>query len=276
MLENLALVHESDAMAALGLVEIRRGDEDGEALRRQVGEDIPELAARDGIDAGGWLVEQQDAGLRDQRTDERELLPHAAAQLSGEAAGEAVHVEHAQVLPAAIEDRLRLDAAQIAAVADVFVDGEVWIEAEGLGEVAGLRTHLARRPAEDVGDAGGRFHHAGENLEGRGLARAIGADEAEDLARVDCKADAAHGLERAVALGEAASFNGWRCGDALSGIANDFAVWSRGDHGWLTFGHVLPSTRTSPSTGIPGLANPKPDFNCSLMPTTCLTRSSRK
>ena len=168
------------------------------------------------------------------------------------------------------------NAAQVAAVADVFGDGEVGIEAEGLGEVAGLRAHLARGPAEDVGDAGGRFHHAGENLEGRGLARAIGADEAEYLARLDCKADAAHGLERAVALGEAASFNGWRIADAHCGVAIDSPVWSRGDHLWLTFGHVLPSTRTSPSTGIPGLANPKPDFNCSLTPTTCLTRSSRK
>jgi len=33
---------------------------------------------------------------------------------------EAVHVEHAQVLLAAVEDRLRINAAQIAAVADVF------------------------------------------------------------------------------------------------------------------------------------------------------------
>ena len=60
------------------------------------------------------------------------------------------------------------------------------------------------------------------------------------------------------------------------GVAIDFAVWSRDDHLCVTFGHVSPLTRTSPSTGIPGLANPKPDFNCSLMPTTCLTRSSRK
>ena len=62
------------------------------------------------------------------------------------------------------------------------VDGEVGVEAEGLGEVAGLRAHLARRAAEDVGAAGGRFHDAGENLEGGGFAGAIGADEAEDFA----------------------------------------------------------------------------------------------
>ena len=131
---------------------------------------------------------------------------------------------------AAVEDRLRLDAAQIAAVADVFVDGEVGIEAEGLRQVAGLRTHLARRAAEDVGDAGGRFHHSGENLEGRGLARAVGADQAEDLARADFEVDSAHGFERAVALGEAASFNGWRRADARAAARSTSAVWSRGDH----------------------------------------------
>ena len=173
-----------------------------------MGEHVPELAARDGIDARGRFVEQQDVGLRNQRADQRELLPHAAAQLSGEAVGEAVHVEHAQVLLAAVEDRLRVNAAQIAAVANVLGDSEVGIKAEGLSEIAGLRAHLARRAAEDVGNAGGRLHHAGEDLKGRGFARAIRTDEAEYLARVDFKADSPYGLNFAIVLGEAASLNG--------------------------------------------------------------------
>ena len=86
----------------------------------EVREGIPEFAAGDGIDAGGGLVEQQDARLGDERADQRELLLHAAAELAGEPVGEAVHVEHAQILVAAFEDFLRRNAAQIAAVADVF------------------------------------------------------------------------------------------------------------------------------------------------------------
>ena len=93
-----------------------------------------------------------------------------------------------------VEDRLRVNAAQIAAVANVLGDSEVGIKAEGLSEIAGLRAHLARRAAEDVGNAGGRFHHAGKDLKGRGFARAIRTDEAEYLARVDFKADSTHSL----------------------------------------------------------------------------------
>src|ERR1035438_4768861 len=78
-LQEPALVHEGDAMAALGLIKVRGCDEDGEALRREVSEDIPELAAGDGIDAGGGLVEQENAGLWDEGADERQLLPHSTA-----------------------------------------------------------------------------------------------------------------------------------------------------------------------------------------------------
>jgi hypothetical protein len=56
-----AVVHERHAMAALGLVEIRRGEQDRHALGRELGQRVPELAARDRIDAGGRLVQQQDA-----------------------------------------------------------------------------------------------------------------------------------------------------------------------------------------------------------------------
>jgi len=57
-----------------------RGDHDGQALGRQVGERVPEFTPRNGIDAGGGLVEQQHARLGHQRAGERELLFHAAAQ----------------------------------------------------------------------------------------------------------------------------------------------------------------------------------------------------
>ena len=62
MLKELALVHEGDAIAALGFVQVRRGDEDGEAVGREMRQGVPELAARDRIDAGGGLVEQQHTG----------------------------------------------------------------------------------------------------------------------------------------------------------------------------------------------------------------------
>ena len=270
--KELALVHECDAMAPFRLVQIRSGHQDGEAFGGEVGKNIPELAPGDGIDAGGRLVEQQDAGLGNQRADQRELLPHAAAELARQPVGEPVHVEHAQILVAALHDFLLGNAAQIAAIANVLRDGQVGIEAEGLGEVSGLRAHLARGAAKDVDAAGGRFHHPGENLKGRGFSRAIRADQAEDFALLHVKVDPADSFDRAIVPGEAAHGNGRQPGTVL--FDGGIAIWSGGDH-WCAavFGHLSPCTRTSPSAGMPGLAYPKPAFNCSLMPTTCLTRS---
>ena len=84
-------------MAALRFIEVRRGDEDRQAVGRQVRERVPELAARYRIDAGGRLIEQQDARLWHERAGERQLLLHAAAQLPGQPVREAVHVEHLQI-----------------------------------------------------------------------------------------------------------------------------------------------------------------------------------
>ena len=60
----------AEPIAALGLVEIGGGDDDGDAFLAQVVEDAPEVAARDRIDAGGRLVEQQHLRRVDQRAGE--------------------------------------------------------------------------------------------------------------------------------------------------------------------------------------------------------------
>src|SRR5574341_1413717 len=44
----------------------------------------------------------------------------------------------------------------------------------------------------------------------------------------------------------------------------------------VSFGQAVPSTRISPSAGMPGLAAPVGLLISNLTPTTCLTRSSRK
>src|SRR5262249_46637886 len=148
------------------------------------------------------------------------------------------------------------DAAQVADVPQVLGDGEVRVEAERLREIPGLGSRRPRRLPEDLGESAGRPHDAGQDLEDRALPRAVGADEAEDLALLDLEADAADRLQRAVALPEVDDPDGGhRVGRA---------------------GHWLPSTRISPSAGIPGLANPTAPRSWSFTPTTSLTRSSRK
>ena len=57
---------ERDAIAAVRLVHVRRRDDDRQRLRLQPAEQIPELAARHGVDAGRRLVENREcpAGAR--------------------------------------------------------------------------------------------------------------------------------------------------------------------------------------------------------------------
>src|SRR3546814_17948447 len=64
-----ALVHERDARAALRLVEIGGGDEDGHLLAQELVEDAPEVTARQRIDAFARLGPARHLG----RTEERRV-----------------------------------------------------------------------------------------------------------------------------------------------------------------------------------------------------------
>ena len=86
--QELGQVEVADLAAALGLVHVVRGDEQRDALGRELEQQIPQLAARDRIDARGRLVEEDDARLVHQRRAEREPLLPAAGQV----AGQAIHV----------------------------------------------------------------------------------------------------------------------------------------------------------------------------------------
>ena len=166
---------------------------------------------------------------------------------------------------------------QFADVPDVFGHGQVGIEAERLREVSGARTRVASRPSENLRCAAGGFHHSGENLKCGGLARAVGADQAEDFPALHLEGNSAHGLESAVAFLEAANING---SPGSRGVARREIFEVRGGSvhcaARLCGGHAVPLVRISPSAGMPGLAKPIPCVNCTLTPTTCFTRSSRK
>ena len=104
--EQVALVQERDARAALGLVQIGRRHQDREAATEELGEQLPELAPRHGIDAGRRLVEQEDPRLVHERAGERELLLHAARQPIGAAGAERRQLRH---LEQPVARRLEVD-----------------------------------------------------------------------------------------------------------------------------------------------------------------------
>src|SRR5437667_10295055 len=260
-----SVVHEGDAMAPLRLVEIRSRQENRHALARELRERVPELAARDRIDARRRLVEQENAGLGHERAGERQLLLHAAAEPSREPPGEALHPEHREIAIPAPFDLGHRHAPQLADVAEVLRHAQVRVEAEHLREVADVRPRPSRRLTEQLGGAGRRLHHAAEDLERRGLPRAVRPDEPEDLARSHVEVDATHRLEGSIPFGQRVRADG----DVRRGALRTHRRACR-------VGQSPPSTRISPSAGIPGLAKPTALLSRSFTPTTCFTRSSRK
>ena len=79
--EDLSAMHERDAIAAHPFVHEMRGHEDRHALlAREIAQQLPEAVARDRIDAGGGLIEDQQLRPVEHRDCEREPLAQAHRQ----------------------------------------------------------------------------------------------------------------------------------------------------------------------------------------------------
>ena len=84
-------------MAALRLVHVVGGDEDGQAVLGEAVDLVPELAPRFRVDAGGRLVEEQKLRLVHDAGGEREALLPAAGERAGELALAALQAEPSSV-----------------------------------------------------------------------------------------------------------------------------------------------------------------------------------
>jgi hypothetical protein len=205
-LDQPPVVHQAHTVAALRLIEVSRGDQNRDAVFHQLIQDGPEIAPRDRIDAVGRLIQEQDFRAVQQRAHQAELLLHAAGKFAGLAAAEGLHAGHAQQVrqdPPALGGR---DAEQVGIERHVFVDGEIDVEAEALGHVAdgvfdglGILGHVMAR---DPGLALARIEQTAQHPQRGGLARAIGADQSEDLAAGDLQIQAIDRGQRVEAPGE--------------------------------------------------------------------------
>ena len=86
--EDLALAHEEQAVAALGLVHDVGGDEEGGAAVGGDGvEEVPQVAAQDGVEADGRFVEDEEFGGAEQGDGEGDAAALAAGEVAGEGVG---------------------------------------------------------------------------------------------------------------------------------------------------------------------------------------------
>ena len=178
-------------MAALGLVHVVGADEHGHAVGGEPVDLVPELAPGLGVDSGGGLVEQQQLGLVQDRGGQRQALLPAAGQAAGElalAVGEAQPIDCLGYPPAA-----SVHGIEAADEVEVLPDREILVEAEALRHVADLTLDRPRLLDDVVAEAAAAARigreQAAQHADGRGLAAAVGAEEAADLAAIDLDRD---------------------------------------------------------------------------------------
>ncbi len=210
--QELALADKAHPLAELGLVHVVGGDQDGHALAGHVVDELPELAAADGVDAGGRFVEKEHARPVDDGTAQPQPLPPATGEVCGElvlAAHQPGHAQDLGLAPAQIRAREPID---LAVEADVLAGGQVLVEREKLRHVAHVCLHGlglgGRVVAQHATAACARLEQAQQHADGRRLAGTIGAQPAVDFAAAHGKADVIHGDEVAKALGQAFDHDG--------------------------------------------------------------------
>lgn len=203
-LHEAAFLYQRYAVAERCLVHVRRGDDDGYALRLQPFQHVPELTARHGVNAGGRLVEEQHPRGMYQGARQGQFLLHAARELACPSGLErlnlAVDVGHEVVVlfDGGVED--------CGEKPQVLLDREVLVEREAARHIAYEAAYLLviahNIEAIDSGFSAVGSQQGGQYAEERGLACAVGADDAVDVALADGEADASQSLRLAVGLGQ--------------------------------------------------------------------------
>src|SRR5258708_3655405 len=178
---------ERDAVAErIGLVEVVRAEEDGAALAADLADELAHGARGVGVEPRGRLVEEHDARLVDRRPRDRHLLLHAARERRDGLRATVPEAHEPQVALGLRPRRRAVEPEQRREEQEVLLGGLPLVEAGLLGEDADRGPDLLVLPAEavtgDLGGPAGRRDERAEQAQGRGLARAVRAEEAEDLA----------------------------------------------------------------------------------------------
>src|SRR5260370_3188153 len=154
---------------------------------------------------------EEDGGLRRERARELEFLEAGRAQAArGRAgiAGQTRELERTRRLPLGLaardplalpEERRQRHIAEQAELAERSRDLKGAREAE-MTDLVGA--HAADLGTVEPDRAGGRAQRPGDQVEDRALARAIGADQAENLALAELERDPVHRPESVEALGQ--------------------------------------------------------------------------
>src|SRR6266853_3329630 len=200
---ELAVINVGYVAAALGFVHVVGGDEEGDAMTGKLEKEIPELAARHRVDAGGGLVEEKKGRLVQHGAAQSEALLPATGKLRGQTSQIGCQaVELNNFFDAALQAR-GLQAVDAAVKLQVFRHGQIVVEAEVLRHVADVLADGFRICADvqafDKGGAAAEWQKTCEHFDDGGFSAAVGAEETKDFALFDTEAYVVDGREIAEA-----------------------------------------------------------------------------
>ncbi len=178
-----------------------RREEHRLAALAQLEDQVAHLLAADRIEAAHRLVEHDQIGVVHERLGQASPLHHALRELLEVLGARAIEADPRDQLVGAALARGGVDAEQPAREVAELADGQVVVEVRLLGQEpeALARGAAGHGLAEDLGGAAGRGDEAHEDADRRGLAGAVGTQEAEDLAAPDKDVDPAQGYDLAPA-----------------------------------------------------------------------------
>jgi len=193
--DDLAVVENGDPVGQLvRLVELLRGQEDRDTVRHELADGLPHHAAASRVEAGGRLVEEDDARVADQGHRKIEPALHAAGVgrrgLFGRV-GQVELVEQPSGAPSAFGPA---QVVQVRHQQQVLLAGEQLVDR---GELTGNsdRGPYRRRVAGhvvacDAHLAAVGVDQRGHDLHGGGLAGAVRTQQRERCSRADLQVDA--------------------------------------------------------------------------------------
>src|SRR3990172_3733259 len=246
-IDDLAGVHDGHPVAIFGFVHIMRSHKNRGAFFAQIIDRLPKMAAGNGIDAAGRLIEKNDLGIMDDGTGKRQALFPAQGHFAGE------------LVPLLVESVLlqycfcfRLNIALVHTVntgvkLQIFMNGKILIQGKLLRHIADDGLDLVRLfiniKSFDRRLARRWQQQAAKHSDGGRFAGTVGPQKTENLSVINTERNIVHRGKITEAAGELADIDGY-----FSGHSNGSSHCMRFTNTSSMLGETVLSFNDTPSS----------------------------